>query len=451
MDKPPVATRLHGVKRATSVSVGETHLLSIVSLYHPIHPPYMPLSDQVPKLKVNDEVQELDEEVLFNDPDSSGMRSSMHKIAECLVEPQNAIQLLEIADSLGADDLRKYREDIVIRNLDYILTVSSQAFASASPDVLASLEKSLDSRSTESWSYRWLPTPTATFPVIINSDEEDSENYLNQGISEQVQALRKKLQQIEVLEMKQLGGYILDDQQIAKVQRKPDLEDSLAELGLQVEKSQSKGSCSVSADAKGNKKAEVSRKQRRKSKQRVAQVERVSDFSTRRKCYGRRNYNGPSLGKVYFLCSKKGSSVHAEDKSTSQTTTKKKNRKGGLSMFLSGALDDASKHILLPPPTPRSEGPAWGSAKVLKGKASLREIQDEQSKLRVNWLTGSKNQVEDLPELLVKDSPLDSPAMSLRFKPEVEATSSIRSIQIEERAMKDFKRFYSSVKVVKNK
>lgn len=182
------------------------------------------------------------------------------------------------------------------------------------------------------------------------------------------------------------------------------------------------------------------------------------------------------------------------------------------------------KHILLSPPTPRSEGPAWRGAKVLKGKASLCEIQDEQSKLRVNWLTGSKNQVEDLPEVrneegkillssflpskpifvgpvqasqvsdverttppwaasggthlfrpslrdiqmqqgkqlhslshspktkvsgcptaTGQDSPLDSPAMSRWFKPEVEATSSIRSIQIEERAMKDLKRFYSSV------
>ncbi|KAG4166932.1 hypothetical protein ERO13_A13G165100v2 [Gossypium hirsutum] len=529
MDKPPVATRLHGVKRATSVSVGETHLLSIVSLYHPIYPPNMPPSDQVPKLKVNDEVQELDEDVLFNDPDSSGMTSSMHKIGsemktipslkslcekvevECLMEPQNAIQLLEIADSLGADDLRKYCEDIVIRNLDYILTVSSQAFASASPDVLASLEKSLDSRSTESWSYRQLPTPTATFPVIINSDEDDSESevlrtrdnknktcvvnegdrldsflqpkdYLNQGISEQVQALQKKLQQIE-----------------------------------------SKGSCSASPDAKGNKKAEVSRKQRRKSKQRVAQVERVLNFSTSNiepnsvkdisnikipQVLMNKEENAMVEGtitdqaseKSTFFVQRKESSVHAEDKSTSQTTTKKKNRKGGLSMFLSGALDDAPKHILLPPPTPRSEGPAWGGAKVLKGKASLREIQDEQSKLQVNWLTGSKNQVEDLPEVrneegkillssflpskpisvgsvqasqvsdgkqlhslshspkpkvsgcptaTGQDSPLDSPAMSRWFKPEVEATSSIRSIQIEERAMKDLKRFYSSVKVVK--
>ena len=47
-------------------------------------------------------------------------------------------------------------------------------------------------------------------------------------------------------------------------------------------------------------------------------------------------------------------------------------------------------------------------------------------------------------------SPSDSPGMNRWFKPEVEATSSIRSIQIEERAMKDLKRFYSSVKVVKN-
>lgn len=38
-DEPPVATRLHGVKRATSVSVGETHLLIISSLYHPLYPP----------------------------------------------------------------------------------------------------------------------------------------------------------------------------------------------------------------------------------------------------------------------------------------------------------------------------------------------------------------------------------------------------------------------------
>lgn len=47
-------------------------------------------------------------------------------------------------------------------------------------------------------------------------------------------------------------------------------------------------------------------------------------------------------------------------------------------------------------------------------------------------------------------SPSDTTTgMSRWFKPEVETPSSIRSIQIEEKAMKDLKRFYSSVKIVK--
>ncbi|XVF42575.1 hypothetical protein PTKIN_Ptkin01aG0374800 [Pterospermum kingtungense] len=599
-DKPPVATRLYGVKRATSVAVGETHLLTIGSLYHPVYPPNMPKSDEASKLKFNDELEEYYEEFMFNDSESSSVRSCVNKndfekkpipslkslcekvAAERLVEPRNAIQLLEIADSLGADDLRKHCEDIVIRNLDYILTVSSQAFASASPDVLASLEKSLDLRSSESWSYRPLPTPTATFPVIIGSEEEDSEsevlrtrdNYKNktplenegdrldsflqpkddpnQGISKQVRALRKKLQQIEMLEVKQLGGYVLDDQQIAKLQTRPALENSLAELGVQVEKSQSKGPSSVSPDGKGNKKAEVSRKQAKKSKQRAAQVKTVSGFSTSNiepnsvkdfsdieipQVVMNKEENAMSEGPIAdqaskespFSVQKKDSLVPAKDNGTSQTVTKKKNRKGGLSMFLSGALDDTPKPVTPPPTTPRIEGPAWGGAKVSKGSASLREIQDEQSKVQVNQIAGSKNQVGDVfdgrsdgkillssflpskpipvvsaqaPQASDADrstppwaasgtpphlsrpslrdiqmqqgkqlqslshspkmktsgfsvatgqgSPSDSPGMNRWFKPEVEAPSSIRSIQIEERAMKDLKRFYSSVKVVKN-
>lgn len=47
-------------------------------------------------------------------------------------------------------------------------------------------------------------------------------------------------------------------------------------------------------------------------------------------------------------------------------------------------------------------------------------------------------------------SPSDSGGLNRWFKPEVAAPSSIRSIQIEEKAMKDLKRYYSSVKVVKN-
>lgn len=69
-------------------------------------------------------------------------------------------------------------------------------------------------------------------------------------------------------------------------------------------------------------------------------------------------------------------------KITSPPASKKKNRKGGLSMFLSGALDDIPK-ITPPPPVvvAKSEGPAWGGAKAARGSTSLRVIQDEQSKI----------------------------------------------------------------------
>ena len=49
-----------------------------------------------------------------------------------------------------------------------------------------------------------------------------------------------------------------------------------------------------------------------------------------------------------------------------------------------------------------------------------------------------------------QSSPSDPTGPNRWFKPEVDTPSSIRSIQIEEKAMKDLKHFYSSVKVVKN-
>lgn len=198
-------------------------------------------------------------------------------------------------------------QDIVIRNLDYILTVSTHAIATASLDILATLEKSLDSKSSEPWSYRRLPTPTATFPAIMNSEEEDSESEFlrtrdnhtkistsmkdrfqrldsflhpyddaNQGICRQIRALRKKLQQIEMLEEKQANGHILDDQQMAKLQTRSALESSLAELGVPVETIPAKASSSVLPDGKVSKKVVASRKQRRKSKHKAAEVESVS-------------------------------------------------------------------------------------------------------------------------------------------------------------------------------
>lgn len=66
-------------------------------------------------------------------------------------------------------------------------------------------------------------------------------------------------------------------------------------------------------------------------------------------------------------------------------------------MFLSGALDDAPK-ATAPPPTPKSEGPAWGGAKVSKGPTSLREIQNEQSKTKEIKPTSCKDEVEFLSD-----------------------------------------------------
>ena len=199
-------------------------------------------------------------------------------------------------------------QEIAIRNLDYIFMVSSHAIATASPDILANLENVLDQRSSEPWSNRRLPTPTATFPAIINSEEDDTEKEIirtrnshrkkntskskndqrldsflqpkdnpNEGICKQVRALRKKLQQIEMLEEKQSSGHQLDDQQIAKLQTKSALESSLAELGVPVTPL-AKASSSVSLDGKGNKKTEMKR-QRRKAIQRLLQVETASGFS----------------------------------------------------------------------------------------------------------------------------------------------------------------------------
>lgn len=61
-DKPPIATRLHGVKRATSV--GETHLLIVGSLYHPVYPANVAKNPQKLKLNVREESEEFDEDFL---------------------------------------------------------------------------------------------------------------------------------------------------------------------------------------------------------------------------------------------------------------------------------------------------------------------------------------------------------------------------------------------------
>ncbi|KAK9905382.1 hypothetical protein M0R45_000221 [Rubus argutus] len=167
-DKPPVATRLHGTKRATSVSVGETHLLIIGSLYHPAYPSNMVKDPQKMSI-IRDELAEIDEDLMFNDMDS-----------------ENPLPIIQ--------------DDASSRNhLNHGVTVISQP-------------------------------PTATLPAVIYSEEEDSE-------CERAHLLR---------------------------------------LGVPIETPQLKASSSVLPDGKGNKKAELSRKQRRKNKQIAAQLDIAS-------------------------------------------------------------------------------------------------------------------------------------------------------------------------------
>lgn len=83
-----------------------------------------------------------------------------------------------------------------------------------------------------------------------------------------------------------------------------------------------------------------------------------------------------------FILRKNDSLEMPVNKGQSPKVSKKKSKKGGLSMFLSGALDDAPKEVAPPPPTPKNEGPAWGGTKFSMGSATLREIQDEQSKIK---------------------------------------------------------------------
>ncbi|KAG2631819.1 hypothetical protein PVAP13_2NG048800 [Panicum virgatum] len=596
-DETPLFTRVHGVKRATSVCVGETHMLVLSSIYHPEYPPKPKIQVIKSMSEWNSGMEELDEDILFNDvqPDSglSGSCSEMSKgipslkslcekvAVEYLLEPKNAIQLLEVADSLEAKELKKHCEDLAIRNLDYIFTVGAPSIMNASPEILANLEKLLDEKSSEPWSQRRLPTVTATYPAVIDSDVEEDEareflkprkcgksatrpsgmsnqeNFLQkdctaeQAVSKQIRALRKKLQQIEILEAKQLAGHQLDNQQQAKLESRAALENELAELGVPSE-AYTRASSVCPAEGRTNRKPEFSKKQKKKNKQALqsnthsaksesGQQIPIKDLhevlptnvSAEKEACGADPIKHTEDA---AFSNTKGIASPLEKKPSQSTSSKKKNRKGGLSLFLSGALDDTPKPRLpapVVPVTPKHEGPAWGGAKITKGPASLRDIQSEQIKTNEPVMAKAKDRFENSPDSAGRlrlssfipdarskpiavtparsvpssegdkstppwSSSATSPNVSrpsLRdiqmqqekhhygishspktrtsgfaipsqggsldvggakdnvpnrwFKPETDAPSSIRSIQIEEQAMKDFKRFYSSVRIVK--
>ncbi|CAL5078474.1 unnamed protein product [Urochloa decumbens] len=595
-DETPLFTRVHGVKRATSVCVGETHMLVLSSIYHPEYPPKPKIQGTKSMSEWNSGMEELDEDILFNDvqPDSGlsgnsdemskgipSLKSLCEKVAvEYLLEPKNAIQLLEVADSLEANELKKHCEDLALRNLDYIFTVGAPSVMNASPEILDNLEKLLDEKSSEPWSQRRLPTMTATYPAVIDSEGEEDEareflrprkcgksasrpsgmssqeSFLQkdctaeQAVSKQIRALRKKLQQIEILEGKQLAGHQLDNQQLAKLESRAALEGELAELGVPSE-AYSRTSSVCPAEGRTNRKPEVSKKQKRKNKQAlqsntpsvkseseqqvpVKDLQEVlpTNVSAEKEC----GADPIKHAEDAALSNTKGISSLIEKKPSQPTSSKKKNRRGGLSLFLSGALDNTPKPSLpapVVPVTPKHEGPAWGGAKITKGPASLRDIQSEQRKTNDPVMAKAKDRFESSPDSAgrvrlssfipdARSSPIavtpvpvvpssesdkstppwsssaTSPNVSrpsLRdiqmqqekrhhgishspktrtsgfavpshggspevggvkdnipnrwFKPETDAPSSIRSIQIEEQAMKDFKRFYSSVRIVK--
>uniref|UniRef100_A0ACD5UYW0 Uncharacterized protein n=1 Tax=Avena sativa TaxID=4498 RepID=A0ACD5UYW0_AVESA len=596
-DETPVFTRVNGVKRASSVCVGETHMLVLSSIYHPEYPPKPKIQDKKSSLEWSGMMEELDEDILFNDvqpeTDPSGnncavnkgipsLKSLCEKVAiQYIMEPKNSVQLLEVADSLEAKELKKHCEDTAIRNLDYIFTVATPSIMNASPDILANLERLLDEKSSEPWSHRHLPTMTATYPAVIDSDAEgdgaggfprlkDSQNpalksygmssYDNflqeesnaeQAVSKQIRALRKKLQQIEMLEAKQLDGHNLDDQQLAKLESRAALESELAELGFPLE-AFSRPSVYV-PEGRSNKKQEGSKKQKKSKPASQSDTSSIKDED-------KEQNHIKELSEVLAAQGSSEKEVRATDpikpsedvtfsnpkaiscplgnKASRPTSSKKKNKKGGLSLFLSGALDDTPKPILPTPVvlvTPKQEGPAWGGAKITKGPASLRDIQSEQKSKTPDLMTSKpKDRHEDSPDSTGRvrlssfmpdscSSPISvtsaravpahegdkstppwsssatSPIVSrpsLRdiqmqqekrhhgivshspktrtsgfaipsqgtatevgstkdnvpnrwFKPETDSPSSIRSIQIEEQAMKDFKRFYTSVRIMK--
>eukprot|EP00249_Psilotum_nudum_P024626 c29240_g3_i1 orf=961-3504(+) len=277
----PVPFRVHGIKHATCISVAENHSLVAAAVYLPKFPPKHtsetnPVTGAVSKdLDESDEVPDVDDSSLVWLHSKSKVCLETEKqpwcipslkdicqrvMVEYVVEPKNALHLLEIADSLGAHDLRKHCEDLVLHNLDYLLTISPVSFSNVRPSLLADVEKALDASSSQAWSNRRLPTPTATFPATVDSEDDSEtvkfsqtrsissmdnvnsgtgeifeglfrqENEVDRAAVKHLRALRKKLQQIEALELKQAKGHYLDVQQLAKLQSKQAVEEAIAAL-----------------------------------------------------------------------------------------------------------------------------------------------------------------------------------------------------------------------------
>eukprot|EP00850_Spirogloea_muscicola_P006477 SM000030S11486 [mRNA] locus=s30:883932:890292:- [translate_table: standard] len=525
-DKPKAAPKpfsIPGMKHASNISVGELHSLALAQLYIA---PYPPASTAQPLARTTRAYAEgTPEEEDFDDNDFDEIKPQrdavtvpalkdlcQYIVATSVVEPRNALQILEIADSLGADSLKAYCELMIMRNLGHILTVSPAQLAQRQPSVLASLEAVLAASSNQPWSYRSLPTSTGGPPVTIAADEEEEGlpewNLRSGGRPEQVQmnkstrptgtefaggehcrarpvlegsplgsfwqtpddaqvvigrhvrAVRKKLQQIEALEAKQGRGLPLDLQQKAKLRSKLELQDALKELEAgqlphteELDSGKKKGGCkdvalspqeaervderwessrrrasrtrkeSRGARLKGQRRSvgrspslgredrKTNSRERNSGCQQEQQQETQKMATPQEQChdasptisevtidvqdkvYGEPPLPGTPASCLEFkhsapmqqTCEAPGDSTVDCAGPSSRTLNKKKARKGGLSMFLSGALENPPS-VPLSPSISKLEPKVvlvWGKASGSKAPkaSSLLEIQSQQQLL----------------------------------------------------------------------
>eukprot|EP00898_Chlorokybus_atmophyticus_P005171 jgi/Chlat1/5655/Chrsp37S00872 len=273
---PSQPYRVPGLKRAVAVSVGEKHSLALIGLSLPKLQP--PNAVQV-AAETPGQVEEEDEDDGYFDMDGEwvpGRRPQRRckgpiqpltllceeVLAKSCAEPRNALQLLGIADALGADTLKAYCQGLVLRNLDHVLLMVPHALRDVRPPLLAELE-ALMAAGEHGWHHR--PRPVLAVPPPLSEMEEEAANQaawhrsphsepdscdqqlkeeddtpaamMSDGLDSdavtvvrQARAVRKKLQQIAMLEAREAEGHQLDAQQRAKTRAKPALEAALQSL-----------------------------------------------------------------------------------------------------------------------------------------------------------------------------------------------------------------------------
>lgn len=123
----PIPQHVHGIKRAISASVGENHFLAVSAVYIPKYPPKCIRDIQMPRKEQCEETDDIEDDNSINDYQNDirnngsedeirekcvpSLKDLCQKVAaEFLVEPRTSLQLLDVADTLGAEELRMHCE-----------------------------------------------------------------------------------------------------------------------------------------------------------------------------------------------------------------------------------------------------------------------------------------------------------------------------------------------------